>query len=163
MGIDPGLTTGYGIVEERDGKLCAEGFGTIKSTGELPERLKMIYDEMISLIDLHRPEVVAIEELFVYKNVKTAISVGESRGVAVLAAASRGKEIAEYTPLQVKQAVVGYGRAEKRQVQYMVSKLLSLDERPEEDAADAMAIAICHIHFGSRFKGTPQSTSGGSI
>jgi crossover junction endodeoxyribonuclease RuvC len=106
----------------------------------------MIYESVTSLIDTYNPEVMAVESLFFCKNVKTAMSVGQSRGIVLLAGANADLRIVEYTPLEVKLAVVGYGKAEKRQVQFMVKRLLNLDETPKVDAADALAIAICHIN-----------------
>ncbi|MDY6965857.1 MAG: crossover junction endodeoxyribonuclease RuvC [Halobacteriota archaeon] len=150
LGIDPGIAiTGYGIVEQiLKEKPRALDFGCIRTSKDLTSfRLKKIYDGVDELIELHRPDVIAVEELFVYKNVKTAMSVGQSRGVIILAGVNSGIEVAEYTPLQVKQSVVGYGRATKNQVQQMVKILLNLDQLPKpDDAADALAIAICHIN-----------------
>ncbi|MEN6349841.1 MAG: crossover junction endodeoxyribonuclease RuvC [Syntrophomonas sp.] len=150
LGIDPGTaTTGYGLVEYRGGKERLIEYGTVKtpSTMEMPLRLCKINREIDILLQKFKPDMVAIEQLFYFKNSKTVISVAQSRGVAMLTAAAAGFPIAEYTPLQVKQAVVGYGKAEKRQVQLMVQKILSMDELPRpDDAADALAIAICHIH-----------------
>ena len=113
----------------------------------MTKRLKAIYDDMSYIIEKYRPDEVAIEELFFNTNVKTAINVGQARGVLILSAANKGIPVYEYTPLQVKQAVVGYGRAEKAQVQYMVKAILSLCETPKpDDTADALAIAVCHAH-----------------
>src|SRR5699024_7966188 len=110
-----------------------------------PERLRILYNEMTKIIEKYNPTDLAIEELFFNKNVKTAIKVGQARGVEILAAVHKGLNIYEYTPLQVKQGVVGYGRAEKRQVQEMVKMLLNLKEIPKpDDAADALALALCH-------------------
>lgn len=150
LGIDPGMAiVGYGVVEEKNRVLKPIDYGVITtpSTMEVPQRLITIYDAVQELITRFQPDEVAIEELFFNKNVKTAITVGHARGVAVLAAAKTGLNLYEYTPLQVKQSVVGYGRAEKSQVQQMVKALLSLEEIPRpDDAADALAVAICHIH-----------------
>ena len=111
------------------------------------ERRPMLYDGLMELLREHKPEAMAIEELFFNKNVRTALTVGHARGVAILAAAHAGLTVAEYTPLQVKQAVVGYGRATKEQVQNMVRILLHMDHIPRpDDAADALAVAICHVH-----------------
>ncbi|MBZ2173979.1 crossover junction endodeoxyribonuclease RuvC [Schnuerera sp. xch1] len=159
LGIDPGLAImGYGIVEVKGNKYKAIDYGCITTDAntDFPERLKIIYDEMIMLIDKYNPEDVAIEELFFNKNVKTAIRVGQARGVEVLAAKNKGLEIYEYTPLQIKQAVVGYGRAEKKQVQEMVKLLLNLKKIPKpDDAADALAVAVCHsscLNYKDMFK-----------
>jgi len=150
LGIDPGTAiTGYGLVmgEGDDLTLLAYGAITTSSDRPLPERLQHIYQELRALIEGQQPTVVAVEELFFSKNVRTALSVGQARGVALLAAAKAGLPIHEYTPLQVKQAIVGYGRATKDQVQQMVRMLLGLDSVPQpDDAADAIAVAICHIH-----------------
>ena len=150
LGIDPGMAiVGYGVVEEKNNVLKPIDYGAITtpSTMETPQRLVAIYDAIQELIARFEPDEVAIEELFFNKNVKTALTVGHARGVAVLAAAKTGLNLYEYTPLQVKQSVVGYGRAEKAQVQQMVKVLLNLKDIPKpDDAADALAVAICHIH-----------------
>ena len=124
-------------------------YGALYTPSHTPivERLPMLYDGLMELLREYKPDAVAIEELFFNKNVRTALAVGHARGVAILAAAHAGLAVAEYTPLQVKQAVVGYGRATKEQVQSMVKVLLHMDHIPRpDDAADALAIAICHIH-----------------
>lgn len=148
LGIDPGLAiVGYGVIEYSGNKYTAIDYGCIitESNINLPERLKIIYKELSDLIDEYNPEDIAMEELFFNKNVKTAIKVGQARGVEILAAINKGKAIYEYTPLQIKQSVVGYGRAEKMQVQEMVKLLLNLKKIPKpDDAADALAVAICH-------------------
>lgn len=148
LGIDPGLAiVGYGVIEVLGNKYGVLDYGIITTDKDLyiPERLKLIYDELSLIINKYNPEDVAMEELFFNKNVKTAIKVGQARGAAILAAKNKGLDIFEYTPLQVKQAVVGYGRAEKIQVQEMVKILLNLKTIPKpDDAADALAIAICH-------------------
>lgn len=150
LGIDPGTaTTGYGLVEYRGGREIMLDYGTIRTpaTLEMPLRLCAINRELHTLLQEFKPDAVAIEQLFFHKNTKTAITVAQSRGVAVMTAASAGFTVAEYTPLQVKQAVVGYGKAEKKQVQIMVQQILGMKELPRpDDAADALAIAICHIH-----------------
>jgi crossover junction endodeoxyribonuclease RuvC len=150
IGIDPGLsTTGYGIVDS-DGYRCSlVDFGCVRtdSKWEGPERLKIIYNDLHSLLTKYQPSVMAVEKLFFSRNVTSAMQVGEARGVAVLAGCHTGLIVCEYTPLQVKQAVVGYGRAEKQQVQHMVRVLLALKVIPRpDDAADALAVAICHAH-----------------
>jgi crossover junction endodeoxyribonuclease RuvC len=150
LGIDPGTaTTGYGVVEEMQGKLAMRSVGAIKtpSSDSAPARLKAIYDEVNCLIDAHSPDVIATERLFFSKNEATALSVGRTIGIILLAIAQRGLPWQEYTPLQVKQAVTGIGSADKKQVQFMVTRLLGLKETPKpDDAADALAVAICHAH-----------------
>lgn len=149
LGIDPGTaTTGYGIMENKNGKSKVIEYGCIKTDKNLsfPERLRIIYNTIKNIIKKNKPDCVAIEEIFFSKNVKTAISVGHARGVGILAGINSGIEIAEYTPLQVKIAVVGYGRAEKYQVQEMLKILLKLKFIPKpDDASDALAVAYCHI------------------
>lgn len=150
LGVDPGTaTTGYGVVEERDGELglVACGVVTTPAGQPLPVRLQTIYRELLELVKMHRPAAGAIEKLFFGKNVRTAISVGQARGVALLALADAGLTIGEYTPLEIKQSVTGYGGADKHQVQEMVRALLNLAEIPRpDDAADGLAVAICHLH-----------------
>jgi crossover junction endodeoxyribonuclease RuvC len=151
IGIDPGTAiTGYGLVrEEQDGKLTVVDYGVIQTSAKMPmpQRLLRLYNELKTITLLHRPESGAVEKLFFQKNVRTAISVGQGRGVAILALAEAEMPIAEYTPLEIKQAVAGYGGADKAQMQYMVKALLGLDEIPKpDDAADALAVAVCHIH-----------------
>lgn len=150
FGIDPGVaTTGYGLVGDDDGCLGLLDCGVVSTpAGEpLPARLASTYGRLASLLALRRPDAVAVEQLFFGRNVRTAIAVGQARGVALLAAEHAGVPVYEYTPLQVKQAVVGYGRADKHQVKEMVRLLLRLDTTPEpDDAADAVAVAVCHLH-----------------
>jgi crossover junction endodeoxyribonuclease RuvC len=151
LGIDPGIaTTGFGIVqEEQDGRLTVLNFGVIQTTSDLSqaERLVQLYKRVKELILLHHPEMGAVEKLFFERNVRTALSVGQARGVTLLAMAELNLQIGEYTPMEVKQAVVGYGGADKSQVQQMVKMILGLDVIPHpDDAADALAVAICHIH-----------------
>ncbi len=151
LGIDPGTaTTGYGIVRDaRDGRLYEIGHGVIRTDSKTPYplRLKAIYDELTALIEQYKPQAIAVEELFFNKNVSSAILVGQARGVVILTGVLADLELSEYTPLQVKEAVTGYGRAEKIQVQQMVKTLLGLTEIPRpDDAADALAVAICHLH-----------------
>jgi crossover junction endodeoxyribonuclease RuvC len=153
LGIDPGLAImGYGIIQYEGNRFKSIDYGAITtpSTMPTPMRLKTIYKELNEIITKYNPDVVAIEELFFNTNVKTALLVGHARGVAVLSAANNDKEIFEYTPLQVKQGVVGYGRADKGQVQQMVKTLLNLSKVPKpDDVADALAVAICHAHTGN--------------
>ena len=148
LGIDPGLAiVGYGVIEYKGNKYKVIDYGCITTDADTnhPERLQIIYEELSLLIDKYNPDDVAMEELFFNKNVKTAIKVGQARGVILLTGARSDLKVVEYTPLQVKQAVVGYGRASKQQVQQMVKVLLNLETIPKpDDAADALAVAICH-------------------
>lgn len=150
MGVDPGLTsTGYGVIKKRGDELRALGYGSITTSPKeaLSSRLAKIYREIKELIEEYRPDLVVIEELFFNSNARSAMVVGEARGGVILAAAHCGVGVEEYTPLQVKQALVGHGRAEKRQVSYMVRTLLSLEEEvASTHASDALALAICHAH-----------------
>lgn len=151
LGIDCGGSyTGYGVVEQDEsGALCHLCSGAIKlsSREALERRLKKISDALAAIIAAHSPELVAIEDVFYALNVKSALKLGHVRGVAMLAAAQAGLEVVAYAPLSIKSAVVGYGRAEKSQVQVMVARLLNLSAPPEPpDVADALAIAICHLH-----------------
>lgn len=154
LGIDPGLaTTGYGIISVGGhNQYECIAYGTIVTEGGLPDadRLIVLYDSLIELIQHHQPDTSAVEKLFFQKNVKTALSVGQARGVALLTLAQAHLPIYEYTPNEVKQTVCGYGNADKTQVQRMVQTLLQLEELPKpDDAADALAVAICHIHHQS--------------
>jgi len=151
LGIDcGGEYTGYGVVEMYPaGKLCCLTCGAIKLSPRepLPQRLSRIFNQLGQIIAEHQPDEVAIEDVFYALNVKSALKLGQVRGVAMLAAAVAGLVVAEYSPLTIKSSVVGYGRAEKRQVQHMVTRLLELPAPPEPmDASDALAIAICHLH-----------------
>ncbi len=151
LGIDcGGEYTGYGVVEMHEsGKLGCLTCGAIKLSPReaLPGRLFRIFTQLAEIIAAHQPNEVAIEDVFYALNVKSALKLGQVRGVAMLAAAAAGLEVAEYSPLTIKSSVVGYGRAEKQQVQHMVTRLLALAEPPEPmDASDALAIAICHLH-----------------
>jgi crossover junction endodeoxyribonuclease RuvC len=151
LGIDPGTaTTGYGLVRDReDGSLEEITHGTILTPPDMPahQRLSLLYHKLNDLLLLHRPDGVAVEKLFFQTNVKTAIAVGQARGVVLLAISEAGLELGEYTPNEVKQAVAGYGSAGKKQIQEMVRVLLCLDEIPKpDDAADALAIAITHLN-----------------
>lgn len=156
LGIDPGTAiTGYGFVRESEqGELEAVTYGVIETPAKMPleNRLQIIFAQLKELTELHRPQSGAVEKLFFQRNVKTAMSVGHARGVALLAMAECGVPISHYSPVEVKQAVSGYGGADKAQVQQMVRALLCLEELPKpDDAADALAVAICHIH-SSKFK-----------
>lgn len=159
LGIDPGIAiVGYGVIKCKGNNFKALEYGCINTDAreEFPNRLKIIYEELGKIIDKYEPDDLAIEELFFNKNVKTAIKVGQARGVEILACANKGLDIYEYTPLQIKQAVVGYGRAEKKQVQEMVKMFLNLENIPKpDDVADALAVAICHgssLKFKEEFK-----------
>jgi crossover junction endodeoxyribonuclease RuvC len=151
LGIDcGGEYTGYGVVEMLSGgRLVCLTSGAIKLSPReaLPRRLSRIYMQLGAIISEHQPDEVSIEDVFYALNVKSALKLGQVRGVAMLAAASAGLEVSEYSPLTIKSSVVGYGRAEKQQVQHMVTRLLELAAPPEPlDASDALAIAICHLH-----------------
>ena len=150
LGIDPGFAiVGCGVIDYVGNKFSVVHYSavTTKAGGKLENRLKSIYDGVCDMIDAYKPECIAVEELFFNTNAKTAIQVGQARGVILLAAVNKGVEVFEYTPLQVKQAVVGYGRAEKIQVQQMVKSILNLKEIPKpDDVADGLALAICHAH-----------------
>lgn len=150
LGIDPGTaSTGWGVVEIEGNRLCSRGHGCIVTSARDPNhvRLQRIYDEARLLLRRFHPDVVAIEELFVNVNVKTALAVGQARGVLILAAAGLSQPPFEYSPLQIKMSVTGYGRASKLQVQEMTKVLLGLERIPQPDhAADALAVAICHAH-----------------
>jgi crossover junction endodeoxyribonuclease RuvC len=151
VGIDPGTArTGYGFVRQSaDGSLTAVDFGVIETAPELrlPERLLEISNQLEKLLSRHRPESGAVEKLFVREHVTTALSVGQASGVALLTLVRQGLPVRQYSPVEVKQAICGYGKAEKMQVQEMVKALLGLEERPKpDDAADALAVAICHLH-----------------
>lgn len=164
LGMDPGTaTTGYGLIKSSNNKVEALDWGCIFTSASetFPERLNKIYSRTTGLIKTHQPDWLAVEELFFSKNTRSALAVGHARGVVLLAAAQEGVSVLEYTPLQVKQAVVGYGRAAKEQVQYMVQLLLGLKELPRpDDAADALAVALCHVqsvkwHLACNKKGEP--------
>ncbi|MGO4538125.1 crossover junction endodeoxyribonuclease RuvC [Paenibacillus sp. YIM B09110] len=150
LGIDPGIAiAGFGFIDKMGHKLTPVQYGCIQTEAHTPpeERLLQIYEAAGALMDKYKPDSVAVEKLFFNRNVTTAFAVGQARGVIILAAAQRKLPVAEYTPLQVKQAVVGYGKAEKRQVQEMVKMFLKLSAIPKpDDVADALAIAICHAH-----------------
>ena len=150
LGVDPGFATvGYGIVDYTGNKFYGSDYGAIKTLAKTPfeDRIEQLYDELTKVIEFYKPETVAFEELFFNTNLKTGIQVAHGRGVLLLASIKQGLKCYEYTPLQVKQAVVGYGRAEKQQVMAMVKILLNLEKIPKpDDAADALAVAICHAH-----------------
>jgi len=150
LGIDPGTaTTGFAVVEEIEGRLALIVIGVITTPAKMPlsSRLQRIYNDLGQIIGANKPDVSAVEELFFSRNARTAMSVGHARGVTLLALANAGLPIMEYTPMQVKQAVTGYGGADKHQVQEMVRLLLALEQAPSpDDAADAAAVAICCLH-----------------
>lgn len=150
LGIDPGYAiVGFGIIKYEKGRMSVLDFGAITTPAdmEFTERLKCIYEDLSYLFDKYKPDAMAVEKLFFNTNQKTAIDVAQARGVILLAAKMNGTECFEYTPLQVKQSVVGYGRAEKKQVQEMTRQLLGLSAVPKpDDTADALAMAICHAH-----------------
>ena len=164
LGVDCGTEyTGYGVVDlYLDGRLTCIICGAIKLSPRdpMPARLATIFDRLCAIIAEHRPDRVAIEDVFYAVNVKSALKLGQVRGVAMLAASSAGLQVAEYSPLSIKSAVVGYGRAEKQQVQHMVTRLLNLAEVPEPpDAADALAIAICHLNTSATLERQRASAS----
>lgn len=153
LGIDPGYAiVGWGVIEYKSNKFSPLSFGAITTDADMDFnlRLKVIYDELTSIINEFKPDAVSIEKLFFTTNQKTVIMVAEARGVILLAAQNAGLEVFEYTPLQVKSAVTGYGKANKKQVMEMTKRLLRLKEVPKpDDTADALAIAICHSHTGT--------------
>ncbi len=159
IGLDPGTaTTGYGIVDVIDGAFDLVGYGVITTYPHTPmqERLQTIYEDINTLIEEYQPDTAGIEELFFGRNVTTAITVGQARGVLLLALSQAKIPIGEYTPLKIKDAVTGYGKAEKAQVQMMVRNLLNLDETPRpDDAADGLAVAITHYYY-TRFDSLSQ-------
>ncbi len=150
LGVDPGLrVTGFGVIEKSGARLRYVTSGCVKShSGELAARLKTILDGLAEVIAANRPHEVAIEKVFVNVNAQSTLALGQARGTAICAAVLAGLPVAEYTALQVKQAVVGRGHAQKEQVQHMVRRLLALPGDPSPDAADALACAICHAHGG---------------
>ncbi len=154
LGVDPGYAiVGVGTVDYEGNRFKVVDYGAITTEAgeDMFDRLKAIYDEMTKLIEYVKPDAMAIEELFFQNNQKTAINVAQARGVLILAAKNHNIPVFEYTPLQVKQAVVGYGRAEKKQVQQMTKAILGLAEIPKpDDTADALALAVCHAHTGGR-------------
>jgi crossover junction endodeoxyribonuclease RuvC len=148
LGIDPGIAAmGYGLIEDNNNKLTTIDYGCLSTSAKqaTPERLLTLYQGLIDLIERHQPSAAAVE-LFVARNLRTALMVGQARGIAILAVANKGIPVYEYTPLEVKQRVSGYGHGDKKQIQEMVRIQLGLQSTPEpDDAADALAIAICHI------------------
>ncbi len=159
LGLDPGTAiTGYGVIDAKHGSYQLLDFGALRTAKPATDaqRLNILYDALNRLLDEVQPEQIAIEKLFFNRNTTTAVPVGQARGVLLLACAQRNLPIGEYTPLEVKQALTGYGRAEKRQIQYMVARLLHMEAPPKnDDAADALAIAITHAHYyqGKKLRG----------
>ena len=156
-GIDPGYAiVGYGVIDYRNNHFRVIDFGAILTDAGTPfnERLEIIYDRLVSIISLHSPDAMSIEKVFYNSNAKTVIDVSQARGVIMLAAQKSRLPVFEYTPLQVKQSVVGYGRADKKQVQEMTKRILSLEKVPKpDDTADALAMAICHAHSSGSLMG----------
>lgn len=149
LGIDPGsIITGYGIVENKNGKLLCLSSGRISTApkASLQERMKVVFDSLCQIVIEHKPDAAAVEAVFFAKNVRSAILLGQARGVAVLCAGKADLPVFEYSPATVKQSIVGYGNATKQQVQLMVKRLLKMHDVPKTDASDALAVAICHIH-----------------
>lgn len=161
FGIDPGSQrTGYGCIDTDGSRHRFVACGAVSVSTRLPfsDRLAGIYDELVSLLATHQPECVAIENVFVARNAKSSLKLGHARGVAMLAASKAGLSVAEYAPTEVKCAVVGYGRAEKQQVQHMLCLILGLDTPPTpHDASDALALAVCHAHTSAGAAATPPS------
>lgn len=161
LGIDPGYAiVGYGIIDYKSNRFETVDYGAILTNAgaAFHERLELIYDGLFSLMEKYRPEVMSLEKLFYNNNAKTVIDVSQARGVTMLAAQKNGLDIFEYTPLQVKQSVVGYGKAEKKQVQEMTRIILKLDAIPKpDDTADALAMAICHAHSSASLLGSVYS------
>lgn len=145
IGIDPGSQkTGFGVIDVAKGKSLYVTSGVIRLKGSLPERLKVIHDSLLTIIEEHQPEEMAVEEVFFAKDPRAALKLGQARGAAIVAGMSSGIQVAEYAARKVKQSVVGSGAADKQQVQHMVQRLLALPGAPAEDAADALAVALCH-------------------
>lgn len=148
LGLDPGLVcAGYGLIERTGGRVRAVDYGAIRTTGSTPERLALLYDRLGSLVREHRPDAVAVERVLFNANTRTAMSVGQAAGIALLVASQAGCEVGEYSPNEVKLSVTGYGAATKRQMQDMIARLLELDAPPSPaDAADALGLALTHMH-----------------
>ena len=148
LGVDPGSRiTGFGVIEHGPRGSRAVAWGDIRTEGEaLPERLRSLFDQLSAVVHEHAPQEVAVERVFVHKSVDSALKLGQARGAALCAVFGAGAAIFEYAPREIKQAVVGHGGAEKRQVQHMIQVLLSMSELPRSDAADALAVALCHAH-----------------
>jgi crossover junction endodeoxyribonuclease RuvC len=154
LGVDPGSrVTGYGLVEKKQSRMICIHAGTIAPPANLPlyQRIHKIFESMVGIISRYQPTQMAMEDIFFSKNVKSALKIGHARGAVMIAAAQCGLEVFEYTPLEIKKAVVGYGRATKEQVRSMVEVILSLRKTPPLDASDALATAICHLNW-TRFE-----------
>jgi crossover junction endodeoxyribonuclease RuvC len=166
LGLDPGTaTTGYGIIDAVDGNLAVVAYGVLLTPAgdPAPQRLQSLFRQLNDLLATHRPERAAVEQLFFGRNITTAIAVGQARGVLLLALADAGLSVGEYSPPKVKEAVTGYGKAEKTQVQLMVRHLLDLAETPQpDDAADALAIAIAHARYVAFEEAVAEQESGGA-
>ena len=166
LGIDPGLrTTGFGVIDADGPRLAYVASGTIKTdaveTGQLPQRLKIIFDGVREVVARYGPQCASVEIVFVNVNPQSTLLLGQARGAAVTALVSHGIEVAEYTALQMKKALVGHGQARKEQVQAMVSRLLALPGLPGKDAADALGLAVCHAHAARSFAAIDQATQRG--
>ncbi len=152
IGIDPGYAIiGYGIIDYKDSKFSTVNFGAVTTKAKTPftSRLEIIYKDISKLLDTFKPDALSLEKLFFNTNTTTAIDVAQARGVILLAAQLHGVQVFEYTPLQVKQSVTGYGRAEKSQIMEMTRRLLRLEKMPKpDDTADALALAVCHAYVG---------------
>ena len=162
LGIDPGSRiTGYGVIQAQSTQLALLACGTIRTGAEtdFSKRLLVIFTDLCEVIQAHKPDVAAVEEIFLNRNPSSTLKLGHARGVAMIADLQSGIEVFDYTALRVKQAVAGYGKAEKSQVQYMVRTLLGLNAAPSSDAADALAVAICHAHHLARNKALGATTS----
>jgi crossover junction endodeoxyribonuclease RuvC len=154
FGVDPGTARmGYGIIDyDHDSRLIGHGVLETPARSSMPDRLRTLYDLVANLLDEHQPAVLAVEQLFFARNVTTALSVGQARGVVLLAAAQRDIPVQEFTPSEIKQSIVGYGKADKGQIQEMVRMILNLDAVPQpDDAADAIAVAICYAHHATGY------------
>jgi len=148
LGIDPGSrVTGFGVIDVAEGKATYRASGVVRTTGDdFPGRLRQIFDAVAEIVALHEPQIVAIENVFVARNASSALKLGQARAAAMCATFSRDIEVFEYSPREIKLAVVGTGGADKEQVQHMIHALLGLDRAPGADAADALAVAVCHAH-----------------
>jgi crossover junction endodeoxyribonuclease RuvC len=150
LGVDPGsIVTGYGLVEKKQNQMTCVHAGTISSSSKIPffQRIYTIYQSMVDIMERYHPYELAIEDVFFAKNVKSALKIGHARGAVFIAAVQSGTKIFEYSPLEIKQSVVGYGRATKEQVRSMVQVILNLETRPVTDTSDALATAICHLNW----------------
>ena len=156
LGVDPGsIVTGYGLIEKKQNQMSCIHAGDIRSSNKIPffQRIHKIYQSMVDIMDRYHPQEMAIEDVFFAKNVKSALKIGHARGAVLIAAVQCGVKIFEYTPLEIKQSVVGYGRATKEQVRSMVQVILKLEIQPNYDTSDALATAICHMNW-TRFDKT---------